>query len=150
MCRHNNAMNNQPHFESEFLESLADAFRRRRRSLSRRACRVELAKTYEAGKDGKQERLEIEIGGIAGKGPVLKFHAWSDRMVWIDARSPAKQGWAWTWTADGRLTGDCSSRVLIETLEETYELTGDMSSARTVTLDGQWKPLLARGLTVVR
>jgi hypothetical protein len=143
-------MNGTPHFESEFLEDLAIAFRKRRRSLSQRACRVDLAKTYDVRGEQKFERLEIELSGVVGKSPMLRFHAWASRDVWIDARRLAKEGWAWSWTNEGRFAGDCGPRHFIEALGSTYALIGDMSAGRTATLNDIWKPLLARGPSIVR
>jgi hypothetical protein len=134
-------MDETPHFQNAFLDSLAAAFRTRRRSLSEKACHVELLKS--AGADG-QEELEIVLGGIVGKGPVLKFHAWTDRRVRIGARQPAKLGCAWSWTNDGRMTDECGPRTFIEALEQTYALIGEMTPSRTATLDDTWKALIAR------
>ena len=132
-------MDETPHFQNAFLDSLASAFRARRRLLSEKACLVELTKSI--GADG-QEQLEIAMDGIVGRGPKLKFHAWSDRRVRIDARQPAKLGWAWSWSHDGRLTEDCGPRSFIEALEGTYELIGEMTPSRTTTLDATWKALV--------
>jgi hypothetical protein len=136
-------MDETPHFQNAFLDSLASAFRTRRRSLSENACRAEL--TRSPGVDGQEhEELKIQLGGIVGKGPVLKFHAWADRRVRIDARQPAKLGCAWSWTRDGRLADECGPRTFIEAIEATYALIGDMTPTRTATLDATWKALLAK------
>lgn len=132
-------MTDTPHFESAFLENLSTAFRNRRRALSQRACRVEIAKTYEI--EHKNERLEIEIGGVVGKGPVLQFHAWPDGRVWVEARHPTKDGWAWSWTNDGRLNGR-EPKDVVEVLETTFELVGEVTPGRGGTLNDLWKPLL--------
>lgn len=134
-------MDETPHFQNAFLDSLAAAFRTRRRSFSEKACHVELTKSV--GADG-QEQLEIVMGGIVGKGPKLKFHAWSDRRVRVDARQPAKLGWAWSWSHDGNLVDECGPRAFIEALEATYALIGEMTPSRTATLDATWKPLIAQ------
>ncbi len=143
-------MDTTPRFESEFLEGLATAFRQRRRSLSQSACRVELAKTYEVEGEEKHERLEIEIGGVVGRGPVLRFHAWADRLIWIDTRRATKQGWAWSWSNEGRFADEYGPRHFIEALENTYALLDEMSPGRTATLDGIWKPLLAQSPKTVK
>ncbi len=133
-------MDETPHFQNAFLDSLASAFRTRRRSLSEKACHVELTKSN----GHEHEELEIQLGGIVGKGPVLKFHAWADRRVRIDARQPAKLGCAWSWTRAGRLADECGPRTFIAAIAGTYALIGDMTPSRTATLDATWKPLLAK------
>jgi hypothetical protein len=133
-------MDETPRFQNSFLDSLASAFRSRRRSLSENACRCELTRSA----DADREELEILMSGIVGKGPVLKFHAKADRQVRIDARQPAKLGWAWSWTQDGRLADECGPRAFIEALEATYALIGEMTPSRTATLDATRKALITK------
>jgi hypothetical protein len=138
----NRAMADHPSFESVFLTELATAFRNRRRALSHRACNVELIKAHEEGDSGR-ERLEIQIGGIVGRGPLLRLHAWNDRLVWLDARRPAKEGWAWSWTTEGVTTATSGASHLLDAIEETWLLIGDITAGRTETLQSLWAPHLA-------
>jgi hypothetical protein len=136
-------MNQFPKFESEFLEELAIAFRKRRKALSHRLQSAECAKVYELAEGKKMERLEIYLPYFDWA--ILRLHAWPDRMIWVDARQSAKKGWAWSWTQDGRLLGDCSARDVIGALEDTIGPLQQMDSSRTRELCASWSHLLAKG-----
>jgi hypothetical protein len=136
-------MNQIPHFESEFLERLSFAFRKRRKALSHLAEGAEFAKVYELIADKKTERLEIHLPYF--NWGLLRLHAWPDRQVWVDARCPAKKGCAWSWTYDGRLLGDTSVTDIILALEGTIITFQHMDDSRTHEISSLWERLLARG-----
>ena len=136
-------MNQFPRFDSEFLEGLAFAFRKRRKALSHRAQSAEYAKVYELIEGEKTERLEIHLPYFDWG--LLRLHAWPDRQIWLDARRSAKKGWAWKWTYDGRLLGNCAASDVIKALEDTLDPLPRMDSSRTHELSGPWSRLLATG-----
>ena len=135
-----------PRFQDEFLESLAVSFRKRRKSLSHRTRRAEVAKVYELVDGKKLERLEIDL--VKYDEASLRLHAWPDRLIWLDARRLTKKGWAWSWTREGRLLGE--PRLVIAALEQTLDILFEMDASRTRELDGPWSQLLARGPIEIR
>lgn len=141
-------MNQSVHFESEFLEELSIAYRKRRKSLSHRASSADLAKTYELVETERMERLEIYLPNYDKV--VLRLHAWPDRSIWLDARRSSKQGWVWSWTHEGRLLRSHGAKEVIEALEETLDTLFEMNSLRTQELSGPWNALLAQGPKEVR
>jgi hypothetical protein len=132
-----------PRFESEFLEDLSFAFRKRRKALNHRAQSAGYAKVYELVEGEKMERLEIHLPYYDWG--LLRLHAWPDRLIWLDARRPAKTGWAWSWTHDGRLLGNCAASDVIKALEDTIGLLQQMDSSRTHELGRPWNQLIATG-----
>src|ERR1700687_369405 len=110
-------MNQSPRFQDAFLENVAVAFRKRRKSLSHRAESAEYAKVYEVAGTRKTERLEVHLP--MWDWGLLRLHAWPDRMIWLDACRPSKKGWVWAWTYEGRLLGECAASDVIKALEET-------------------------------
>jgi len=141
-------MSSIPRFESEFLEGLAFAFRKRRKSLSHRSSAPECVKVYELVGDNRMERLEIYLPKC-GKA-MLRLHAWPDRQIWLDARQPTKMGWAWAWTREGRLSGSCGAQEAFGALEETFDRLFEMTSSRTIELSEPWATLIANGPKPVR
>ncbi|MGA7713873.1 MAG: hypothetical protein WCA81_18415 [Rhizomicrobium sp.] len=141
-------MSNAPRFESEFLEGLAFAFRKRRKSLSHRASGAECVKVYELVGDERMERLEIYLPKY-GK-VMLRLHAWPDRKIWLDARQSTKKGWAWAWTREGRLLGSSGAPEAIAALETTFDRLFEMTSSRTNELSEPWATLIANGPKPVR
>ena len=134
---------NQPHFQSEFLESVALAFRKRRKALSHRASSADLAKVYELVDGEKIERLEIHLPKYDNV--LLRLHAWPDKLVWLDARRSSKEGWIWSWTHEGRLLGAHKAPEVIRALEDTLGLLFEMNASRTQELCSPWDRLLAQG-----
>lgn len=134
-----------PLFESEFLENVARAFRKRRKALSHRTTRADYAKVYDVKGTERHERLEIYLDELRLRGALLRLHAWQNRWIWLDARRGTKTGWAWSWSLEGRLLGECSGQNVIEALEETHDLLYQMDSSRTPELSEPWKKLLGRG-----
>lgn len=133
-------------FESPFLSELAEDFRKRRRSLSRRSHRAEMQKAYEVVGEERVERLEIYLQqDHRGNSPTLRLHAWPDRLLWLDARAGSKNGWLWSWTADGRLLGEHWERRAIQALEASYDLLRQMDQSHVAKLSERWSALLARG-----
>jgi hypothetical protein len=132
-----------PRFEDEFLESVAFAFRKRRKSLKHRASNVDFAKVYERMASEKLARLEIDL--LKYDDATIRLWAWPDRQIWLDARRPAKKGWAWSWTYEGRLLGERSAPDIIAALEETFDMLYQMDSTRVSVLDRPWVKLLAKG-----
>jgi hypothetical protein len=141
-------MSNAPRFDSEFLESVAFAFRKRRKAIRHQACSADLAKVYELVNADRMERLEIYVR--THDGAVLRLHAWPDRVIWLDARQSAKKGWAWSWTREGRLLGTHGAPDVIRALETTFALFYKMNHSRSQELSGPWSALLAQALKVVR
>lgn len=140
-------MSNDPRFDSEFLEELALAFRKRRKALRHKATGAGYAKVYERIGDEKVERLEIHLP--KHDGALLRLHAWPDRMIWLDARRSAKTGWAWSWTKEGRLLGTCSAVDAVQTLEATFDHLFEMTAAQVDELSEPWNALLAGGPRLV-
>ena len=141
-------MNQAPRFESEFLDDLATAFRKRRKSLSHRAEAAEFSKVYELVGTEKVERLEINLP-YWNRG-ALRLHAWPDRIVWLDARKRAKKGWEWVWTIDGRIIGDAKLPDIIKALGDTLSLLHEMDASRVDEFNTVWRPLIAQGPREVR
>lgn len=140
-----------PSFASEFLEDIAEAFRKRRKSLSHRVSRAECHKVYELVDGKKTERLEVYLqDGTRPRGALLRMHVWPDRLVWLDARIATKAGWAWAWTYEGRLLGNHTGRDVIIALEECIDLLPRMEGSRIGELDGPWKHLVAKGPSEIR
>jgi|GEM_PF-1240810 len=138
-------MDGIPHFDSTFLNSLAAAFHARRRLLNERACRIDLARSCKL-EDGEQcERLEIEISGVVGKGPVLRVHAKADRFLWMDAWCPTPLGTMWRWTQEGYMTDGSGPRHFTQAVEATYDLLGEVTPGRTDTLNDVWKEIFNPG-----
>jgi hypothetical protein len=141
-------MNQFPRFQSEFLDGLAFAFRKRRKSLSHRAESAEYTKVYEMVGAVKEERLEIHLPMWSwGR---LRLVAWPNRFIWLDARCPTKKGWAWSWTYDGRLLGEYAAPDVIKAIEDTLGPLHNMDSSKTGEFCKPWIRLLARGPTEVR
>jgi hypothetical protein len=133
-------------FDDEFLQSVAEAFRRRRKALNHRASRADCQKVYEVSESSRTERLEIYLeDGTRQRGALLRLHAWPDRWIWVDARRSTKTGWAWEWTYEGRLLGKHAGQDVVEALEKTYDLLPSMDAALTQELVKPWKRLLAKG-----
>ena len=136
-------MDQEAHFESEFLESLAAAFRRRRKAISHGSQQASCAKVYESTARQKLERLEIHIQmRTRGK---FRLHAWPDRMVWLDARKSAKAGWAWEWTLDGRLLGQADIGLIIGAVEKSLELFYEIDGPQVHKFAPVWIRLVAQG-----
>jgi hypothetical protein len=137
-----------PRFQDEFLESLAFAFLKRRKSLSHRASHADFAKVYERMGSETAARLEIDL--VNYDDASLRLWARPDRKIWLDARRPAKKGWAWSWTREGRLLGERSASAVIAALEETYDMLYEMDASHASALGGPWTRLLAQGPKAVR
>src|SRR3954468_7139072 len=129
-------MSSSPRFQDDFLESVAFAFRKRRKALSHRARHAEFAKVYELMGAEKLERLEIDLAKYDGAS--LRLWAWPDRQIWLDARLLAKTGWVWSWTHEGRLLGERSAADAIKALEHTYDMLYEMDAVRASTLSEPW------------
>lgn len=134
-------MDGIPHFDSAFLKSLAAAFHARRRLLSERACRIDLVRTNRREDGTEHERLEIEISGVVGKGPVFRVHAKADRFLWMDAWCPTQLGTMWRWTLEGYMAESCGPRHFTQAVETTYDLLGEVTPGRTDTLNEVWAPI---------
>ncbi len=149
-CRVRGSMIDAPKFQNDFLEALAIGFRKRRKAIRNKALRANYVKAYEILNSEKKERLEIDIeDGPTLSGATLRMHAWPDRVIWLDARKPTKQGWAWSWTYDGRLGGTYAPRDIVEALEQTHSLLPSMDKNLTQKLTEIWCRLLARGPSAV-
>lgn len=140
-------MSNDPRFDSEFLEALALAFRKRRKALRHKARGAGYAKIYERVGDEKMERLEIHLPKYDGA--LLRLHAWPDRKIWLDARRSAKKGWAWSWTKEGRLLGTWSAAEAMQILEATFDRLYEMTADHVDELSEPWNALLADGPRLV-
>src|SRR5690349_15729681 len=103
-----------PRFESEFLESLATAFRKRRKSFKHRGRGADLVKVYELVDGARIEKLEIELDHFK---QVLRLHAWPDRSIWLGAGEATKKVQAWSWTSEGRVLGAHKPQRIIMALE---------------------------------
>jgi hypothetical protein len=137
-----------PRFEDKFLESVAFAFRKRRKSLGHRATHADFAKVYERMDSEAAARLEIDL--VKYDGASVRLWAWPSRRIWLDARRLTKKGWAWSWTHEGRLLGECSAPQVTAALEETYDLLYEMDTSRAHELAKPWTRLLAQGPKAVR
>ena len=140
-------MSQTPRFEDEFLESIAVAFRKRRKSLSHRTDRAECSKVFEQLSSEREERLEIDL--VQRDRSSLRLWAWPERHIWLDARRSTKVGWAWEWTHEGRLLGEKTAREVIVAVEETHAMLYNMNAGRVQALFGPWTQLLARGPKLV-
>ncbi|HEX2592740.1 MAG TPA: hypothetical protein VHL34_14655 [Rhizomicrobium sp.] len=138
-------MPDSPNFQSEFLEDVATAFRKRRKTLKHHARIAEFAKVYELVDGEKMERLEIRIGNDSRNAALLRLHAWPDRLIWLGASRSMKVGWLWEWTYEGRLLGEHRGNAIVAALEETFALMYQMNQASVHLLNAPWKPLLGRG-----
>ena len=134
-----------PRFESGFLAEVAEAFRKRRKSLVHRNAAPELYKTYDRNESSSIERLEIYLEHGAGGQIILNLHAWPDRFLWLYARRLSKAGTVWSWEYDGRLLGNNTGQDTISALEETYSLLYRLEGGNTDSLTSPWKARLARG-----
>src|SRR5580698_10936680 len=133
---------NYPRFESEFLESLSFAFRKRRKAMRHHGSGANLSKVYDWVDDERMERLEIIVDCFEAR---LRLHAWPDRQVWLDTRFLTKKRQAWRWSCDGRLPGNRAMPDVIAALEATLALLPRMDAGRTKEFDAVWARLIARG-----
>lgn len=144
-------MSNIPTFSDQFLESIAVAFRKRRNALSYFIHDVGLDKVYEAKDGTKLEVLEVHLRfGSSRKSTRMEVRIWHDRVIWMDARTAAKLGWAWSWNYDGRLIGNVSGRQLVEALERSAKSLSHMEVGPTSELTDIWSKFIARGPKEVR
>lgn len=131
-----------PTFDDSFLQAVVDSFRKRRKAIKHYARDIICNKIEE--RDGSkvlQERLELKIRDGAC---TIRMHAWSDRYIWLDCRKPAKSGWDWSWTHEGRLLGD-DARQLVEKLERTIKLSWIMTPDCVSDFGEIWTGSLATG-----
>jgi hypothetical protein len=135
-----------PIFESGFLTELADAFRKRRKSLRHRGSVPEIFKVYQQRGDEVIERLEIALEDNTQKnGAVLRLNATPDRKIVVSARKLSKNREGWSWRYDGKLLGTHGGRDAIAALEETCELLPRVEQSNLDILAAPWRHLLARG-----
>ncbi|VAW62710.1 hypothetical protein MNBD_GAMMA08-1240 [hydrothermal vent metagenome] len=141
-----------PGFNSEFLDAIIFSLKKKNKSLKHRINKVICDKVYDVVEEHKIEKLELTLHELkSSKGIVLRFYAWGDRWVWIDARRRGKIGWDWEWTFEGRMSGNCTPRDLVAAIDESY--TVSLLSNRKSLVDEIykiWKPLLAGELTSVK
>lgn len=137
-----------PSFKDEFLESVAESLRKRRKSLKHRSRRILVNKTYEVTDGKREERLDVFLESWSDA--QLQMAAWPNRFVWLDGSLLTKKGWTWNWTYEGRLLGAVSARAAVEALEKTFDLAFGMNEARVGELTAVWKPLLAKGPVEIR
>jgi hypothetical protein len=135
-----------PVFESEFLSELAEAFRKRRKSLKHRGSEPEVYKIYQQQRDNISERLEIVLeDGTQRNGAILRLKATPDRCIVVGARRKARGEAAWSWEYDGKLLGSYSGRDAIGALEEAIALLPRIEASNLESLATPWVRLLARG-----
>ena len=133
---------NHPRFESEFLESLSFAFRKRRKAMRHHGSGANLSKVYERVDGETMERLEIIVDYFETR---LRLHAWPDRQIWVSVRFATKKGEAWKWSCDGRLIGSRAMQDVIAALEASIVLVPRVNAERTREFDVIWASLIARG-----
>jgi len=139
-------MTSIPPFENELLNEIAEAYRKRRKSLKHRNSRPEFYKVYEQGARGTVERLEIVLeDGTKKNSAVLRLNAWPDRYVSVGVRNLGKSAPGWSWAFEGRLLRKFSGRDMLAALEATLDLLPRTDGLNTEMFNSPWKPLLARG-----
>jgi len=140
-----------PPFENEFIEVVAQNFRKRLKSLRHSVSTpIEVDKVYREVGGDNVETLELNLSGRRDR-PKLRMVVWHNRFVSLDARIWSKRnGWLWEWTFDGRLSGDKSGIDLVQAIETTLARLPDMDKTRTSELTAIWSALLARGPIEVR
>lgn len=137
-----------PGFDDTFLADLSAALRKRRKALKHRSERLNCERLIEIDDGARLEKMELEIG--LWRRDCLRLHACSDRWLWVDGRAPAKKGWAWEWSYDGRLAGTFTGREVVGAIEKTLDQIGRSKPPAVHELTGIWKKLLARGPEEVR
>ena len=132
--------------ESECLIEIAESFRKRSRALKHHGGETLFERTMERFERGNREKLEITYRRRpTARSVTVRLFVWSDRWAWIDAREPAKHGWKWEWTAQGRVSGPEFGRKIVAAFEATIGVSGQASVSVGDQLDRLWKPILATG-----
>jgi hypothetical protein len=125
--------------KSAFLTDTLAALSKRRKALRHKLRHISVERVLERTEGNEWEKLEVSCEAL---GPRLRLFVWQDRWVFVDARTPTKEGWAWEFTTQGRLVGGVEARALVAALEATIEASFLESSAA---LERVWTPLLATG-----
>jgi hypothetical protein len=135
-----------PSFESELLKDVVESLRKRHKSLKHRVREIACERVLEKIDERTWERLDIEFIEPAGAMKrSLRLRLWDDRYVWVDCRAPQKKGWAWEWSDEGRLLGDCNGRRLLELFEQTLDVSASMETSRLQEFATIWRKVLAKG-----
>jgi hypothetical protein len=125
--------------KSPFLANALAGLAKRRRAIRHKVRSIAVEKVLERTSDEEFEKLEIvtDVGAVR-----LRLFIWDDRWVVVDARVATKSsGWAWEFTAQGRLVGN-EARTLVGALEASVDAAAAHSSDD---MERVWKSLLATG-----
>ena len=135
-----------PKFESDLLSSTVLSLKKRSKALQHKSIGIKCQRVMEKGKDGPEEKLELEVSYFGSERDIsLSVFIWDNRWVWIDIREPAKKGWLWQWEYEGRLLGNLDGRRIVEAIENTLSRTFMMTENNTGDFTKVWETLVARG-----
>jgi hypothetical protein len=135
-----------PEFENPFLMEISDNLRKRHKALKHKTSEIKCERIVEIEDGQRTEKIELEFRpSIDGCKVCVRAFAWSDRWMWIDARSATKQGWAWEWNYEGRLLGEYGGREVVGSIEVILSKVYNIEPRRTGELTNVWTRLLAQG-----
>jgi hypothetical protein len=134
-----------PTFETEFLSEVGSSVRRRQKAIKHKAFGLNCERLWETTDGTKREKLELTLlGPTSSRSAQLRFFAWSDRWIWVDAREGSKLGWKWEWTIQGRILGHVTGRDLMDAVESSYAASPFLSDRDFLDeIESIWRPLLA-------
>jgi len=140
-------MEHLPEFESSFLSEIAKSFSKVRKSIKYDSRDLKFNKVMDIVDERKAEKIEISIGSsLSRDGIRIRFYAWDDRWLWIDARKSQKTDWEWEYSIEGRMSGAASERQLMEALKSFNKDTYIFHSENVIQeANLHWNKLIATG-----
>lgn len=133
-------------FEDYFLENLRFELCQKKRTLKKRNTLIDILGTQIVANDWRGELLEAFLRmGNRRVDPFLKFKAWSDREIWIDAREWTKAGWSWHFTINGRLTFPIQPSEIVTDIEESIGMIKSLRKGSPAKLLDVWRKRIAIG-----
>ncbi|NQX95472.1 MAG: hypothetical protein HRT64_11260, partial [Erythrobacter sp.] len=103
--------------QSDFVEDLLFALKKRSKALKHKNARPEVTRFLEEIDEEQVERVEINFRRLSQQTLILTV--WGDRMVHIQAFEPnPDKGWKFQYDLFGRALGETNGKTLVVAIEE--------------------------------
>lgn len=132
--------------EHDFIREVVSCLERRSRAIKRIASAVRVADRQGRPDDSGIRSVELDLGyRVLGQVVQLHLVVWADRWLFVDARQRTKNGWAWSFTIEGRFLASEGARDFVRRIEDTVHASRASETELSERMVRIWAPFVAQG-----